>query len=67
MQCLSQNRRQKLSIQKRTVPEKGRQYTKILKLNDQKGPIIVHLDKREWGIVQDEFRKSECGRNLPNG
>ena len=35
--------------------------------NDQKGPIIVHLDKREWATVQDEFREAECGGNLPTG
>ena len=26
-------------------------HSKILKRNDQKGPIIVHLDKREWATV----------------
>ena len=35
---------------------KENDHSKILKRNDQKGPIIVHLDKREWATVQDEFR-----------
>ena len=40
-------------------------HSKILKRNDQKGPFIIHLDKREWATVQDEFREAECGGNLP--
>ena len=32
-----------------------------------KGLIVVHLDKREWPTVQDEFREAECGGNLPVG
>ena len=27
------------------------EHFKILKQNDQKGPIVVHLDKRKWAIV----------------
>lgn len=42
-------------------------HSKILKRNDQKGPIIVRLDKREWTTVQEEFREAECGGNLPIG
>ena len=42
-------------------------HSKILKRNDQKGPIVVHLDKCEWAAVQEEFRESECGGNLPIG
>ena len=42
-------------------------HSKILKRNDQKGPIVVHLDKREWATIQDEFGEAECGGNLPVG
>ena len=35
--------------------EKGDDHSKILKQNDQKGPIVVHLEKREWATVQGEF------------
>ena len=42
-------------------------HSKILKRNDQKGPIVVRLDKREWTTVQEEFREAECGGNLPIG
>ena len=42
-------------------------HSKILKRNGQKGPILVHLDKREWAAVQEEFREAECGGNLPIG
>ena len=42
-------------------------HTKILKRNDQKGPIIVHLDIGEWSTVEDEFQEAECGGNLPVG
>ena len=47
--------------------EKEDDHSKILKRNDKKGPIVVHLDKREWAAVQDEFREAECGGNLPIG
>ena len=47
--------------------EKEDDHSKILKRNDQKGPIIVHLDKREWTAVQDEFLEAEFGGNLPIG
>ena len=30
-------------------------HSKISKRNNQKGSIIVHLDKREWATVQDKF------------
>ena len=40
---------------------------KILKRNDQKGPIVIHLDKREWATIQDEFGEAECVGNLPVG
>ena len=43
------------------------EHSKILKRNDQKGPIVVHLDKREWATIQDEFGEAECGGNLPVG
>ena len=46
---------------------KEEDHSKILKRNDQKGPIAVHLDKRERTTVQDEFREAECGGNLPIG
>ena len=42
-------------------------HSKILKQNDQKRPIIVHLDKPEWATLQDEGREAECGGNLPVG
>ena len=42
-------------------------HSKILKRNDQKVPIIVHLDKRELATVQDEFQEAEGGGNLPIG
>ena len=42
-------------------------HSKILKRNDQKGPNVVHLDKRKWAAVQEEFREAECGGNLPIG
>ena len=47
--------------------EKENDHSKILKRNDQKGPIVVHLDKYEWATVQDKFREAECGENLPIG
>ena len=42
-------------------------HSKILKRNDQKGPIVVHLDKQDWASGQDEFGEAECGGNLPVG
>ena len=40
-------------------------HSKILKRADQKGLIVVHMDKPEWATVQDVFREVECGGNLP--
>ena len=40
-------------------------HSKILKRNDQKGPIVIHLDKCEWATIQEEFGEAECGGNLP--
>ena len=42
-------------------------HSKILKRNDQNGPIVVHLDKRKWATVKEEFREAQCGGNLPIG
>ena len=42
-------------------------HSKILKRNDQNGPIVVHWDQREKASVQEEFREAQCGRNLPVG
>ena len=40
-------------------------HSKTLKRADQKGLIVVYLDKREWATVQDEFREAGRGGNLP--
>ena len=42
-------------------------HSKILKRNDQTGPIVFRLGKREWTTVQEQFREAECGGNLPIG
>ena len=47
--------------------KKGDDHSKILKQNDQKGPIVIYLDQREWVTVQEEIREAECGGNLPVG
>ena len=40
--------------------EKENDHSKIMKRNDQKGPIVVHLDKRDWATVQEEFRETDA-------
>ena len=45
--------------------DKENDHSKILKRNDQKGPVVVHLDKRYWATFQEEFREAECRGNLP--
>ena len=35
--------------------EKENDHSKILKRNDQNGPIVIHLDKRDSATVQEEF------------
>ena len=42
-------------------------HSKILKRNDQKGPIVIQLGKREWANIQDVFGEAECGGSLPVG
>ena len=42
-------------------------HAKILKRNNQNGPIVVRLDKREWTTFQEEFREAKCGGNLSIG
>jgi hypothetical protein len=39
----------------------------ILKLNGQRGPIVVKLTKREWSEVSADFRQSETYGNAPAG
>ena len=58
MQCLSQ-------VTKAIYVKED--HSKIFKRNNQKGPIIVHLDIGEWATFQDEFREAECVGNLLDG
>ena len=44
-----------INLNEESVKEKD--HLKILKRNDQKGPIVVHLDKCEWAAVQEGFEK----------
>ena len=38
----------------------------ILQINDRPGPL-VHLNQIQWSMVNEAFRESRCGGNLPPG
>ena len=38
---------------------------RILQLNDKPGPLLVHLNQIQWSMVNETFRESSCGGNLP--
>ena len=40
---------------------------RILQLNDKPGPLLVHLNQIQWSMVNETFRESSCGGNLPQG
>ena len=40
---------------------------RILLLNDKPGPLLVHLNQIQWSMVNETFRESSCGGNLPQG
>ena len=39
----------------------------ILQINDRPGPLLVHLNQIQWSMVNEAFRVSRCGGNLPPG
>ena len=39
----------------------------ILQINDRPGPLLVHLNHIQWSMVNEAFRESRCGGNLPPG
>ena len=40
---------------------------RILQLNDKPGPLLAHLNQIQWSMVNETFRESGCGGNLPQG
>ena len=39
----------------------------MLQINDRPGPLLVHLNQIQWSMVNEAFRESRCGGNLPPG
>ena len=40
---------------------------RILQINDRPGPLLVHFNQIQWSMVNEAFRESRCGGNLPPG
>ena len=40
---------------------------RILQINDGPGPLLVHLNQIQRTMVNEVFRESSCGGNLPQG
>ena len=40
---------------------------RILQINDRPGSLLVHLNQIQWSMVNETFRESRCGGNLPPG
>ena len=41
--------------------------TRILQIDDRRGPLLVHLNQNQWSVVKDLFQKAANGRNTPAG
>ena len=41
--------------------------TRILQVDERRGPLLVHLNQNQWSLVKDVFRGVESGINLPAG
>ena len=40
---------------------------RILQLNGEPGPLLVHLNQIQWSMVNETFVESSCFGNLPQG
>ena len=40
---------------------------RILQKNDRPGPLLVHLNQIQWSMLNETFRESRCGGNMPPG
>ena len=41
--------------------------TRILQVDERRGPLLVHLNQNQWSLFKDVFRGMESGINLPAG
>ena len=41
--------------------------TRILQMDERRGPLLVHFNETQWSMVKDVFRETENGRNPPPG
>ena len=41
--------------------------TRILQIDDRRGPLLVHLNHNQWSVVKDLFREAASGGNTPAG
>ena len=40
---------------------------RLLQINYRPGPVLVYLNQIQWSMVNETFRESRCGGNLPPG
>ena len=41
--------------------------TRILLIDERRGPLLVYLNQSQWPMVKDVFREAESGGNPPAG
>ena len=41
--------------------------TRILQIDERRGPLLVLLNQNQWSMVKDVFREAESGGNPPAG
>ena len=41
--------------------------TRILQIDERRGPLLVHLNQNQWSVVKDLFREAASGGNTPAG
>ena len=41
--------------------------TRILQIDERRGPLLVHLNQNQWSVVKDLFREAVSGGNTPAG
>ena len=41
--------------------------TRILQIDEKRGPLLVHLNQNQWSVVKDLFQEATSGGNTPAG
>ena len=55
------------TIEKSPLKTSADYISKLLRRDDERGPLMVQLNEEDWFSVQELFKYVECGGNLPLG